>query len=964
MSAKPGPNTSNTVATTTQSLEQMADSLFERKQWNEAARCYQEVLTQNPQDASSLARLGMCLAKLGKFEDAQHHVQKATQLNPELSESHFYWGNIYRLENKLEEAVQEYQLAIELDRLFEAAWMNLGFCHRLLGKYEKSLECYEQALLVNPKSIEAHFNLGILHLLHGDFEKGWREYEWRLQFPEEISRSPKQPLWQGENFQGRSLLVHAEQGYGDAIQWIRFLPMVKARGGKVLLQCQKALGRLFATVPGIDELHLAGEALPHFDLQIPIGSLPSIFRSNEETLPRYLSYLSAEKSNQKHWKQRLGDASDALRVGICWQGNSGHAQDSMRSIPLQELTPLASQPNVEWFSLQKLTPGSDLSASPIPMKNYQDQWADFADTAAMIEELDLVISVDTSVAHLAGALGKRTWILLPHSPEWRWMIDRDDSPWYPSAKLFRQPSAGDWASVLEEVSKELQPLSARCKSNSLANRAAKMNQEGNPQEAIRLCREALSVDPRNSTAHCNLGVLLFERGEKNESLFYLERAATENPNYSFAYLQWGNILSLEKAWGQAIEKLEKGIELSEAQSKEGYTPSKDFQNSLASAYCNLGICYSQFFWREKATRCFFKALELNPDMANVHNMLALHYQSQGEYSKALAHFDRAIELVPNFSEAIFNRGCLLLAQGNFDRGWKEYAALRQCAELSSDELRNPTWNGEMAPKKTVLLLTEQGAGDSIQFIRYAALVKSRVGMVAVECAPGLSRLFKSMQGVDLVIEKGQKRPPDCLHVPLLDLPKIFETTLKTIPKESPYLSANIEAGPQLRRILEQQNQPKIGLCWQGNPKHVDNDRRCLPPIYLKTLAEVSGVQFFSLQKGSASNFCTELKKFMPIVDLSAFLTDFAETAWAIEQLDLVISVDTSVTHLVGALGKPAWTLLPFNPDWRWLLDRQDSPWYPSMRLFRQKKPGDWLSVMEEVVDSLQSVLAARGATPR
>lgn len=962
MSAKPGPNTTNQMGTGSQNLEQMADSLLEQGQWNEAVLCYQKVLAQNPQDAASLARLGMCLAKLGKFTEAQSYAQKATELNPALSEPHFYLGNIYRLENKLGEAIQEYQQVVELDKLFEAAWTNLGFCHRLFAEYEKALECYEQALLVNPKSLEAHFNLGILHLLHGDFEKGWRGYEWRLQFPEESTRFPRHALWQGEDFQGRTLLIYADQGYGDAIQWIRFLPMVKARGGKVLLQCQKALARLFATVPGIDELHQAGETLPHFDLQVPIGSLPAIFHSNEETLPRYLSYLSTEESTQNYWGQLLGKSSDALRVGICWQGNPKHTGNAARSIPLSELTPLSKNVNVEWFSLQKLAPESVLHNPPIPLKDHQQKWTDFADTAAMIAQLDLVISVDSAIAHLASALGKPTWILLPHSPEWRWMIDRNDSPWYPTARLFRQTNAGDWQSVLENVSKELQTLSAQCKSNSLVNRSTQLNQEAKPKEAIQLCREALEAYPKNSTAHCNLGLLLFEHGEKSEGLFHLENAIIENPKYAFAYLQLGNKLSLEKKWVQATEKLEAGIELSK--SIEIEISPKEFQDALASAYCNLGICYTQFFWREKAADCFLKALEINPNVANVHNMIALHYQSQGEYAKALTHFDRAIELVPNFWEALFNRGCWRLTHGDFARGWKEYAALRNCSELSSYELRNPTWKGEPAPTKTVLLQAEQGAGDSFQFVRYAPLVKARVGKVGVECPSTLATILRSAKGVDFVIERGQARPADCLRIPLLDLPRIFETVENTIPQELPYLKASREPKPELRQALNQNNLFKIGLCWEGNPKHAGNDRRCLPAFHWKTFSSLNGIQLFSLQKGDSSRLCADLQNSLPLTDLSPMLGDFEDTAWAIEQMDLVISVDTSVAHLAGALGKTVWLLLPFNPEWRWMRDRSDSPWYPSAQLFRQKKLCDWSGVMQEVVAALQQVLAARAQSPR
>jgi hypothetical protein len=298
----------------------------------------------------------------------------------------------------------------------------------------------------------------MLHLLLGDFPQGWRDYEWRTEADEFVfkKRIFEPPRWQPQDdLTGKTILLYGEQGLGDTLMILRYVPHVVGTGAKIILEVPRALISLCAEINGISQLVANGEALPAFDVQCPLMSLPYIFGTTLDTIPANVPYLAPPDDRIPDWRRRLGDA-DVMRVGIVWSGNPKHKNDHNRSIPLQSLCSLRSF-GIELVSLQKeLRPDdhSVLQAYP-DIRHFGEEIRDFADTAALISLVDLVISVDTSVAHLAGAMGRPLWLLLPYSPDFRWLRDREDSPWYPTARVFRQPSIGDWDSVIERVKAEI-----------------------------------------------------------------------------------------------------------------------------------------------------------------------------------------------------------------------------------------------------------------------------------------------------------------------------------------------------------------------------------------------------------------------------------------------------------------------------------------------------------------------------
>jgi tetratricopeptide (TPR) repeat protein len=419
----------------------------------DALASYERAAALRPDLAVAHFNLGNALRNAGRGEEALASYARALALKPEYVEAWNNRANVLRELNRPEEALPDYERALALKPDYVDAVLNRGIVLNALNRHEEALACFARVLALQPDHAEAHYCVSLHRLLAGDFERGWQEYEWRWRVHDAgtLARHA-QPLWLGrEDLSGKTILLPAEQGYGDTLQFCRYAALVAGRGARVILEVQPPLKSLLARLAGPAQVLAQGDTLPPFDFHCPLMSLPLAFHTTLETIPAAAPYLTADPVRADAWRARLGSAP-ALRVGLAWSGRPTHRNDTNRSIPLVELAPLLES-GASFVSLQKELRACDqetLAAFPA-LRHYGDLLQDYADTAALIDCLDLVITVDTSVAHLAGALGKPVWILLPFDPDWRWLLGREDSPWYPTARLFRQARLRDWGSVILRV---------------------------------------------------------------------------------------------------------------------------------------------------------------------------------------------------------------------------------------------------------------------------------------------------------------------------------------------------------------------------------------------------------------------------------------------------------------------------------------------------------------------------------
>ncbi|KAA0889857.1 tetratricopeptide repeat protein [Oryzomonas rubra] len=443
------PSYQNAAIITSQTIHALGMTLLQAGKVNEAAFQFRKALGLAPGFTDAYLCLGHCLHLAGRFDEALEVYDRALRISPDSAPVWNNRGNALLELCRYNDAAESYSRTLELAPDFHDARVTLGTCYQALGQFAKARAACEAVLRVDPNHAEAHWNRALLLLLHGDYHEGWREYEWRWlkrNFTSPL-RDFVQPRWQGEPIGGKTLLIHAEQGFGDTLQFCRYVPLVAALGARVVFECHPPLASLMNMV-GVRTVPM-GEPLPSFDLHVPLLSLPMIFGTSVETIPGEVPYLTPPADRLPFWRSLVPDEG-RLKVALCWAGKS--YPDPGRSCPPELLAPLATVEHISWYSLQF----GWKEALPLPMADPTGHVRDFGDTAALIAQLDLIITVDTAVAHLAGALGKPAWVMLPHAPDWRWMTGREDSPWYPSLRLFRQARPGSWREVVQRVAHALE----------------------------------------------------------------------------------------------------------------------------------------------------------------------------------------------------------------------------------------------------------------------------------------------------------------------------------------------------------------------------------------------------------------------------------------------------------------------------------------------------------------------------
>ncbi|MDZ7890145.1 MAG: tetratricopeptide repeat protein [Rhodoferax sp.] len=851
-------------------------------------------------------------------------------------------------------------------------WSNCGAYLKAVGDLPATLACFERGIAVRPDYAGLIYNRGLARLLAGDLPGGFADYERRFDVPDFPSKrlQTSKPLWQGQPLPDQTLLIHAEQGLGDTLQFLRYIDLLPMPIKRVLLLIQESLTSL-PVLPAHVELVHEGAPPPHFDVVCPLLSLPHLLGPHPQgsglpgtdvlNIPQTIPYLALDHVRSAGWESHF--ARPGLRVGLVWAGNPSHKNDANRSVDFGALAPLWGLEGVHFYSFQVGARSTDLdSLTPEQRAKVTDMaplLQNFGDTAAALVHVDLLVCVDTSICHVAGALGIPVWLLIPWMPDWRWLLHREDSPWYPSLRILRQPAYRDWDSVMHTLDKDLKelahPQSAGGKrrqqaAHALVEQGRVLLERNEPALARPAFWQALRECPTHARAASALAIAAFRAGDTHAALMLGSRACRQSPSDPE---NWSNTGAFFKAAGDLQRALQ--CQITAVQKAPG----------SPQAQANLGNTLGALHRWSEALEATRKAVALVPGSSEYIYNLGIALKENGRFGEALSAFRKAQQIAGGHVRAALHESLVELLTGDLAAGWRHYES--RWAQPDAKEVRHfaqPLWTGQDITGQTILVHAEQGFGDTFQFLRYLPLLAARGAKVLLVVQSDVESLAERVQGLAQLVPNGSELPPFDWQCPLLSLPMAFGTVVETIPAPIPYLSPAPERTTAWRQKLGPARAYRVALVWAGRPTHGNDANRSLALHHLAALLQLEGLEVLSVQKGEAVEQIKALTPGCRLRNLSPEIQSFEDTAAILSEVDELVTVDTSVAHLAGGLGCQVRVLLPLIPDWRWLLSRADSPWYPTARLYRQTARGAWAEpVAALVADVAKAARSHRPETP-
>jgi tetratricopeptide (TPR) repeat protein/ADP-heptose:LPS heptosyltransferase len=952
-----------------------------------------------PNNAGIYCELGLALADSGQDPEAVACYRRAFEINPQYGDAALNLAAVLDRLEQYEAALAWAQRAAELLPTNPIAHFNLANVRRALGKLDAASAAIQAAIGLDPNFANAHWNHACCRLLAGDFAMGWQAYEWRERagvVP--LDRYP-QPRWQGESLEGQTILVHAEQGIGDEILFASCLPDLIARAGRCVVVCEPRLEKLFArsfpraTVHGFARRRdRAGATLSEpIDKQAPAGSLPLYLRQSRAAFPLRQRFLVAGPEARAEWRKRFDSLGSGLKVGISWRAGGRPLERRKRTTGLEQWQEIFAVPGVQFINLQYGESDDEIAAArdelgvTIHDLADGDPLFDMDAFAAKVAALDLVVSVGNATVHLAGALGVPTWTLLPKVPGWRWMIEGDQSLWYSSVRLFRQRERGEWALVFANIAAALRQLSAtstptrsvseEARPSSRANAAgsfsgassqghtsmakppdalklaAEFLNAGNDDAADRIAADLLTADPRSINALRLMGAIMRRRGLLEHSLDYFHRALALNDRSGLLHFELGTAYTELQRSEEAFECYHKAVQL---------------DPTLQPALVNLSAIMEQHERYEDAIEWARKAIALRPDCGLSHYNLANAQRELGRIPEAIRSYEKALRLKPDHAKTVWNLGICHLLAGNFGEGWRLFERRQDAQEVFFDRYPRPRWDGSSLADKTIVVHAEQGIGDEILFGScFPDLIPLAKRCIFV-CDPRLERLFARsfpQAGVYGHLRRKNWSPPELpepfdVQVPAGSLPLNFRSSPESFPRRAKFLEVDAGLLAKWRdRLAAIGPGLKIGISWRAGGKPLESRKRTIPLDRWAEIFAIPGTRFINLQYGDASAEIAAAKARLgveihdweeadPLIDIDGFAAKIAA-------LDLVISVGNATVHVAGAVGTPAWTLLPMVPSWRWMIAGEESPWYANVLLLRQSSHDDWTPVLERVAGMLR-----------
>ncbi len=869
------------------------------KDWKKAKEYFKASLRIKPDQTKVLTNLGIVFHYLGKFEDSRDILQEVLSLEPDNAD----------------------------------AKVNLAATYYELGEFEKSEKQYLEVVSENKNDAIAHFNFSLLLFTIGKYSEALDEYEWRIKTWDREIPLKNIKFWNGESLDGKKIVVLAEQGLGDAIQFVRYLPILKELGAYIILQARRPLQKLFIDNNLADEVAEEINGIDNADYKVFLMSIPKIVRQ----FP-YNSNLPYLKINSIGTKYRLNN-NNKLKVGIAWRGNTKHMYDFKRSVKLEYFEKILKNNEIVFYSLQKDVYNYEKNElTKFGVIDLSDKINSFHDSAQFIEQLDLVISIDSAVAHLAGAMGKEVWMPVSKISDWRWGTSEKSTKWYKSMKLYRQSETGIWNKVFQNIAKDLEhkiKLLKKEKEQQLAllkSYGLKVYEEGKIKSALIYFEKYLESNSDDCTVLVLTGLIEKESGNYSLSKRYFKKLLDSCPDEITGLLElarlenkFGNKKAAQKYYQKLIEKDNK------------------------SDYLNEYGCFLQGKGNyEDAEKYFEEAIEKNENVGYLLNYANNLYFTK-KYDKAIEIFNKVLSTDENLIAAHVGKSFTYLTQKDFKNGFAEYEYVLSTKIFETGKKNK--WRGEKATDKRILIYTEQGIGDSIQFMRFLKNVKDKGLYVIIGTTKELKPFFETSKYVDEVTTK-EINDAD-YYSSIMNLPKVLglENEKDFVQIEDVFTIDEVEKN-RWKHILKD-GMLNVGLAWHTNSKTPTSNRRSMNKEDLYSLLSIKKINFLIFEKNPSDSFWADIKERFPNVQIID--EQLWDVAAIISNLDLVISIDTALLHISASQNIPTWVLLPKYCDWRWTFEGKESYWYKSVLLYRQKEEGDWETLIKQVNNDLLEI---------
>lgn len=954
-----------------------------------AVKAFNRAIESKPDYCEAYSNLSCVLQACDELNEALLACERALEINPEFLSARINRATTLAKLLKFRESEQELNVCLQSDPTNDTVLQAMGSVLDMQMRRDEALTFYDRALQSAPKRPDIHWNRGLSLLAAGRLEEGWDEYDWGMQTKERaLAVRYSYPIWRGENLKDKTILLYAEQGLGDEILFASCFPQIIDQAGRCIIQCDPRLKALYErsfprAVIYAGKREAESSWLASFggiDFQSPIGSVPRYLRRRIEDFPSHNVFLRADPKQSKNWKSRLDSMGETLKVGIAWRSGLTTGFRKTGYTLIEDWADVFAVQGITFVNLQygeckaELARAKDKFGVQIVDFSELDLYNDLDGQTALIDALDVVISVGISVYNFAGALGKETWLLVPPGTSWV-NVGTQRIPWFPSLKMYSQSQLGDWTPVMRKLADDLAVVASKSRSmvcselQAEPGNGAKANQNSVQQllatgceaaergqwvEAEFTFRKVLVSQPNEITALYNLGTCLYQLGRYEEAADYFEKALELQPdnitireNVAVTYYQ--------------MERWESAIEVWEGLLESGANPDR-YLDALSIAYVRVDRALDAISVIENSN-----AVSLNLDRKFT---LAWANLESGRRDRAAELFDEIVNARPDHVEARYNRGLLRLADGNLQDGWKDVACRFSVpgsgTVLQENFARYPRWQGQVVAGKSVLVYGEQGVGDEILFAscipdlaragaRIILLTDMRLVSLFARSFPYAAVHGALAQDVEQwLAERGEID----YQAPIGDLPAAFRTKFTDFPPKNAYLVPDPVRVKAWREKLAQTGKGvKVGIAWRSG---------IFSPLRARSytdLAEdwgpvltVDGADFINLQYSDVTSELDAVRGSLGVtvnqmLGLDLY-NDFEETAALIVALDLVISVGTSVYNLAGALGQQTWMPLPWGRSWV-NMGTNDIPWYPSVKVFQQDLGSGWTPVFQRIRGALE-----------